>query len=416
MTSLRNTLIALAGAGLAASGAGIAAQDRPLAAGLDEVYRVGGLAAPEWAQFVRPIQMGFDGAGNLHVLDPEVGRVVVIDAGGDLVRTVGRKGEGPGEFQIPSDLVVWRDGRFAVADQGHGAYQLFGLDGQLERFVRMSTASGQAGMAAARKAVRADPAGGAVIAEGAGMGAILFSVFAEEFEGETVDVTGEDGKLERLDLSGEVAAAESIARARLIAPETMEVEAPYFAPVVVWDVLPDGTIGYFDSTAYEINLVGADGGSMGVLTRPVRPEAVTARIRSAVIEHLLAELDERLEEAMEEMEELLGPGAMEAMPEVRKEQQEEIRNQEFYPEIPVLRGLRATWDGSFWVQRRGEDPWDDKGPIDVLGPDGAYMGTLSAGEPGMPLAFGPDGLVAYVERDELDVVSVVVRRLPEEVR
>ena len=306
MTSLRNTLIALAGAGLAASGAEIAAQDRPLTAGLTDVYRVGGLAAPEWAQFVRPIQMGFDGAGNLYVLDPEAGRVVVIDAGGDLVRTVGRKGEGPGEFQIPSDLVVWRDGRFAVADQGHGAYQLFGRDGQLERFVRMSTASGQAGMAAARKAVRADPAGGAVIAEGAGMGAILFSVFAEEFEGETVDVTGEDGKLERLDLSGEVAVAESIARARLIAPETMDVEAPYFAPVVVWDVLPNGTIGYFDSTAYQINLVGADGGSKGVLERPVRPEAVTGRIRSAVIEHLLGELEERLEEAMGQMEELLG--------------------------------------------------------------------------------------------------------------
>jgi hypothetical protein len=30
----------------------------------------------------------------------------------------------------------------------------------------------------------------------------------------------------------------------------------------------------------------------------------------------------------------------------------------------------------------------------------------------IPSAFGPDGLAAYVELDELDVPTVVVRRLP----
>ena len=34
----------------------------------------------------------------------------------------------------------------------------------------------------------------------------------------------------------------------------------------------------------------------------------------------------------------------------------------------------------------------------------------------MPSAFGPDGLVAFVERDELDVQTVVVKRLPGGVR
>jgi len=34
----------------------------------------------------------------------------------------------------------------------------------------------------------------------------------------------------------------------------------------------------------------------------------------------------------------------------------------------------------------------------------------------IPAAFGPDGLVASIERDELDVESVVVRRLPGAVR
>lgn len=89
---------------------------------------------------------------------------------------------------------------------------------------------------------------------------------------------------------------------------------------------------------------------------------------------------------------------------------------EFYPEVPVLRALRATWDGSLWVQRRGEDPWDDSGPIDVLGPGGQYRGTFAAGAPHMPAAFGPDGLAAFLERDEMDVPTIVVRRLPADVR
>jgi len=56
------------------------------------------------------------------------------------------------------------------------------------------------------------------------------------------------------------------------------------------------------------------------------------------------------------------------------------------------------------------------GPIDVLTPDGRYLGTFPAEEMAMPGAFGPDGLAAFVEVDELGVQSVVVRRLPEGVR
>ena len=414
---IRCTMLACAGLiAWALTGSEANAQDRPLAAELEEVYRAGGLSAPEWAQFVNPTRMGFDAAGNLYVLDEEASRVVVIDAGGALVRTVGREGEGPGEFQSPAAIMVWRDGRFGVVDMGHVAYQLFGPDGELDRFVRMSSAAGDIGIAAMRQTVRADPAGGAVIAEGAGMGAVFFSLMMEEFEGEEVDVVGEDGKLERLDLSGDVPDAEFIAQARQIAPRSVDSDPPYFAPRVIWDVLPDGTIAYFDSTAYEINLVAADGGAKGVLERQLHPETVTDGIRSAVIEHLTEEMQKGFKELAREMAELMPAEAMEEMPDMDKEARERAERTRFYAEVPVLRGLRATWDGSLWVQRRGKDPWDANGPIDVLGPDGEYMGTLSAGEPGMPLAFGPDGLVAFVEHDEMDVATIVVKRLPAEVR
>ena len=238
---IRVTMLACAAMVAWALSAGDAgAQDRPLGAELAEVYRVGGLNAPEWAEFVNPVRMGFDDSGNLYVLDDETYQVVVIDPGGNLVRTVGREGEGPGEFRWPTDLVVWRDGRFAVVDEEHAAYQVFGPDGELERFVRMSSAAGEAGIAAARETVRADPAGGSVVAEGAGMGAVFLSAWADVVEGQQIDVVGENGKFERLDVSGEVAVAESVARARQVVPFSVEATTPYFAPRVIWDVLPDG--------------------------------------------------------------------------------------------------------------------------------------------------------------------------------
>ena len=148
---------------------------------------------------------------------------------------------------------------------------------------------------------------------------------------------------------------------------------------------------------------------MTVLRRELHPETVTRSIRSATVEESLRELDEEVANAS-------GPEAemMAAMPGMMDALRDAFERRGFHEEVPVVRGLKATWDGALWIQRRGEDPWDDSGPIDVFNGDGEYAGTLPPGE--MPDAFGPDGLAAFVERDEMDVPTIVVRRLPAEVR
>ncbi|MCE2455693.1 MAG: hypothetical protein J4G12_07690 [Gemmatimonadetes bacterium] len=99
--------------------------------------------------------------------------------------------------------------------------------------------------------------------------------------------------------------------------------------------------------------------------------------------------------------------------------------------------LRTTWSGGVWVRRTpdGGYPWEDHilgsvvtgvsfstsrppdSPIDVISPDGQYVGTFPQ-QSGATMfsAFGPNGLAAYVETDEFDVPTVVVKRLPPEVR
>ncbi|MXW16469.1 MAG: hypothetical protein F4139_09830 [Gemmatimonadetes bacterium] len=414
-----------------------AAQDRPLAADFEAVYRVGGLNAPEWAFFRGRAPTGFDAAGNLHVLDSQFPQVVIIDPRGQLVRTVGREGEAAGEFDAAADLFVWRDGRFVVADRGQNAYHVFSPDGELERYVRMGGGNGPfSTLGNERMRIRPDPAGGALIAQGmpSVLGNMLSGMLEEvaELLGESADAPEagvDDRGLERLDLAGDVVTTTPILQAWRVPPmETGEeigiddVSDPstfaritnlirYFEPFMTWDVLPNGTIAYSDSTAYAIKLAGPAGAGIDVLRRPFQAEVVTDRIRKATIDRELRRMEEEMESADQETA---------ALADLRRQridaEREAAAEREFYPEIQVVRGVAATWKGGLWIQRRAEEPWEDNGPIDVFGPDREYVGTFAAGEPGMPAAFGPDGLVAFWEFDELDVPTIVVKRLPEEVR
>lgn len=406
----------------------VAGQDRPLSADFPEVYRVGGFDAPEWAEFSGAPTVAFDAAGRLYVqesstmsavLGGSAGPVVVIDPSGSLVRIIGGQGEGPGEFDEPRGLAVWRDGRLAVADIGHNAYQLFTPDGEFERLIRMRGGSdGFSSLMNAPSRLRPDPAGLALIAQGISSGQSAFTSAVGRMFGaeEAKEGRVDDRGLERLRLDGEDVVAETILEGWRPAAADDGQESPldlsdpssiigtimggerWFEPDLLWDILPDGGIVYSDSTAYRIRVTDSGGRVIRTLTRPFAPQPVTRGVRSAMRDRSLARLSE-------------GDGG-----DMQAALREQIRNRGFMDEIPVLSALRTTWDGALWIQRRGEEPWDEDGPIDVMRADGGYVGSFAAGATDMPGAFGPDGLVAFVERDELDIPSIVVRRIPAEVR
>ena len=178
-----------------------------------------------------------------------------------------------------------------------------------------------------------------------------------------------------------------------------------FGPELVAAALPGGGLAYTDSSAYAIKVATGSGELTRVLTRPFRPEPVTDRIRDREIERQLEEHEERTAARANRR-------FAAAFAEMGRER---IQNMEFHHEVPVVRDLQTSWEGTIWVLRRGEEPASD-GPIDVLTPDGRYIGTFAAGATGMPDAFGPDGLAAFIERDEFDVTSVVVRRISTDAR
>ena len=396
-----SVLVALAACGFDAGAAGPSAEDRPLTADLTEVYRLGGSDAPDWAQFSRSGPVSFDGAGNLYILDPFAPQVVVIDPQGRQVRTIGRAGEGPGEFRFPFHLAVWRDGRLAVSDIARGAVQVFGPGGEFDHSVGTGTLP---------ELIRPDPNGGALYAQGSsGPGDEI-----DDFSIGRIDLTADDVVSElvlrawrapREDPPEEVSADDFLDSSGNVSAARMlmvggALDGVFFEPTLRWDILPDGRVAYADSSAYAIKVVVPGGPEVEVLLRPLPPEAVTGRLRSAAIEREIGRYTEILEDQG-------------GMPD---EFRERIEERGFYPEVAVIREIRSTWQGGLWVRRIGEEPWDDEGPIDVFGPDRQYFGTFAAGTTAMPEAFGPEGLVAFWEVDELDVPTLVVKRLPGDVR
>ncbi len=250
------TLLATTSRPLAAQEAiELPAQDRLLVADFEEIYRLGAVGGGGWDTFGSVEGLGFDGAGNLYILDTQAVRISVVDPDGNLVRQFIGEGEGPGEFGSNS------------------------------------------------------------------------------------------------------------ARAR----------------------------------------VRRHAGRAGCRLRPGAHRIRPLRCRRRVRTH-------DPHGRRQGQQPMTGDSAMQAAVQAMIDAQRAgIESMEFYPEMPVVLALRTDWEGTVWVRRRGEEGAGGD-PIDLITAEGRYLGTFSPGSTALPEAFGPDGLIAFVETDDLDVSYVVVKR------
>ncbi len=375
------------------------AEDRLLESDFEEVYRMGAITGEDWETFGNVYDLAFDRAGNLYVVDTQGARIVVVSPEGEFVRQLGGVGTGPGEFDQHNttsiQIAVLSDGRVAAFDQ---RFSVFGADGEFERTVRMAGPGAMIFM----PRLDWDRAGGGVLATGP-VQVIDIAILRGRADGTLPEP--EYRHVVRMDLTGDEVVMDTVARAWM-APG----DATGFLPSLIAGALPGGGVAYTDSSAYAIKVTGADGVVDRVLTRPFVPEPVTDRIRREERERRLRGLQgDPLGAAR------LGGETAAAMSGMADAMRAQAEAMEFHPVVPVVRRLRTSWEGHIWVQRRGEEPVSD-GPIDVLTPEGRYLGTFAADAMRMPLAFGPGGLAAFVEVDEMDVQMVVVRRLPEGMR
>ena len=360
------------------------------------LFTVGSVAGDGWDIFGNVGSVHFDGASNLHILDTQTDQIFVVDPDGLLVRTVGGSGEGPGEFNGVTRIFVARNGSYTVLGTGDRRIDLLEAGGNFVRRINLNPAT--TGMILAEavfpdgsllisQVVRFDPtnvAAGFVLPEEEGR-PLWILPFPLDGDPETLYHAWELPETEVL--SGESSPGEIVLYA-----------GRAFEPPLDLDVLTDGRVALIDSTGYRIKLLGRGGEVTGTIERPIAPLAVDEAIREAERERYR----ERYPQASSPSD------ALAAQVVVRREGAESLI---FADEVPVLNGIEVDWEDRIWVERTGPTGDGDDGPIDIVTPAGNYIGTLPPVGLRTPDAFGPGGLMAFIERGDLDVHTVRVVRL-----
>ena len=408
--------VALVALSLAAAGPGggpVAAQvadtDRPISPAVETIFTVGVVEGAAWEMFGHISDVTFDADGTLFILDDLAGHIVVIDSAGDFVRTISRNGEGPGELGQPIALVVFRDGRIGVNDLAKRGLQLFSRDGDFLDAVPFSVAEGMPG-----SPTYALPDHSLLSPELIG---VSVSTMIGADEGRPITRFRLDGTREVFYAAWDdppPAALESGARERVARVVASPMEA--FRPPLSLGVLRDGRIALVDSIGYRIKLLDSSGRVMDVLERPLTPIGVTEQVRTAERARRIAALRSQDGSVPVSVQQVGGrpgdvsPEAMrDAMREAMRRAEDRIRDMIFPEEIPVIASIAVDHSDRIWVQRTALA--GETGPTDVLTADGRYLGTIPSDGLRIPAAFGPDGLLAYVERDDFDVQRVRVIRL-----
>lgn len=381
--------------------------DIPLAPATEDVYSVGAFSGEDWENFTRVEKIAFDASGNLHVFDPEAMRIVVVDREGQLLREIGGEGEGPGELSRPVGFEILRDGRIVIYDFPR-TWQVYDAQGAFLEEVGFDMFAGAPG-----SLLMARPDASLVSMYGMRMSRPGQEEEEEEdphlrdielftlggagrevlYRAWNLDPMEQDEELSTENERGQTEMTFTMARMRA------------FEPGLHVGMLSDGRLAVADSLGYRVKLIGMDGSVAGAIERPVAPEPVTAAIMEAE--------RERRREAFAGMTDvsMAGFGVLEGIGEqLLATQLEQVDNMVFTDVIPVIAGLAVDAQDRIWVARTGPGA-DGPGPIDILTPDGRYIGTLPADGPGIPDAFGPDGLMAYTETGEFDVPIIRVIRL-----
>ena len=314
-------------------------------------------------------------AGNrIAVLDRMGKKVVFYDEGGRFLAQGGREGSGPGEFQYPIEL-------FTTPEGGVGVFDM--MNRRVERFD-----STLAPMAPDPFQI---PYYGGQIAQAGPF--LLIPVADLETQAEAVPT-------EEVQVLSAIRGADTVEVVRHVRElgGTVNLEscgmrlssmAPLFAPRTRWAPGPGGVAAVVGTVRYEIDF-------------HTPPEfLLDRRVRREV--PVITATEELARESIGDGMQMVGSGGVRVC-----DAEEVVRERGFAREIPPVTRLVFLPAGELFLER-----WAPEGegkPIDVLAPDGDYLGTLAAGFPFPDAFLGQDRIVVR-EEDDLGLSFLAVYRI-----
>ncbi len=105
---------------------------------MEEELSIGEVEGREEFMFSAIRSIAVDEAGRIFVLDREDPHLRVFDQNGAFLRTIGRKGQGPGEFNFPLSVSITRQNELVVDDM-RSRLAFFSLEGEFKRNLQVAT-------------------------------------------------------------------------------------------------------------------------------------------------------------------------------------------------------------------------------------------------------------------------------------
>ncbi len=124
-------------------------RDGRFTAKLTEERSCGEEGGPEAGLLNRPLELDVDAQGNVYAMDMGDVNIKVYDSQGRFLRTIGRQGQGPGEFGGLAFFRLLSDGRLCALDTMQHRIIIFAADGRylsgfsLEGYFRAMSVDGQ---------------------------------------------------------------------------------------------------------------------------------------------------------------------------------------------------------------------------------------------------------------------------------
>lgn len=217
----------------------------------ERVATVGGIDAPESDILLTVLEVDEDDDGNGYILNHGLKQLVVVDGEGEHLRVIGGEGQGPGEFVSPGSMAI-SDPYIYVLDPPSFRISRFALSNG--DFVDNIPLNEEFGFPRKVRSGNDD----------------LVYVEFQPIPGTTANSTP---AIARLSMEAESVApivrfepvprieVTELVQGRRI---TRFIDAPY-APKLVWDVAPDGSILFGDGHEYEV--FRADGREVGTVFR-----------------------------------------------------------------------------------------------------------------------------------------------------